>query len=83
MNEAVVPSPCISVCKLDPDSRRCVGCARTVEQIEAWMLLDDSERMAVWSTLAQQFSIDLETALASKVGAFRARELIRANTSSR
>lgn len=83
MKDAAVPSPCISVCKLDPDSRRCVGCTRTVEQIEAWMMLDDAERMAVWSSLAQQFDIDLETALTSKVGAFRARELIRAHASSR
>ena len=76
MTSAIVPSPCISVCQLDPASRRCLGCARTIEQIEAWILLDDGERMAVWRQTAAQFDVDLEVALAARVGADRARELI-------
>lgn len=81
MNAATIPSPCISVCQLDAESRRCLGCARTIEQIEAWVMLDDHERMAVWTQLAQHFELDLETALASRVGADRARELVRSHES--
>jgi predicted Fe-S protein YdhL (DUF1289 family) len=81
MNAATVPSPCISVCQLDPESRRCLGCSRSIEQIEAWIMLDDRERMAVWVQLAQHFDVDLETALASRVGAGRARELVRSHES--
>ena len=76
MSASTVPSPCISVCQLDPDTRRCLGCARTIEQIEAWILLDDHERMAVWRQTAEQFDVDLEAALAARVGAARARELV-------
>lgn len=81
MTAATVPSPCISVCQLDSESRRCLGCARTIEQIEAWIMLDDRERMAVWAQLAQHFDVDLETALASRMGAGRARELVRSHES--
>lgn len=81
MNAATVPSPCISVCQLDPESRRCLGCSRSIEQIEAWIMLDDRERMAVWVQLAQHFDVDLETALASRVGPGQARELVRSHES--
>lgn len=81
MNAATVPSPCISVCQLDPESRRCLGCSRSIEQIEAWIMLDDRERMAVWVQLARHFDVDLETALASRVGPGRARELVRSHES--
>jgi len=81
MTAATIPSPCISVCQLDSESRRCLGCARTIEQIEAWIILDDHERMAVWVQLARHFEVDLETALASRMGAGRARELVRSHES--
>ena len=81
MSASTVPSPCISVCQLDPDTRRCLGCARTIEQIEAWILLDDHERMAVWRQTARQFDVDLEAALAARVGAARARELVERDES--
>lgn len=79
MTAATIPSPCISVCQLDAETRRCLGCARTIEQIEAWIMLDDHERMAVWTQLARHFELDLEAALASRVGADRARELVRSH----
>ena len=81
MTAATIPSPCISVCQLDSESRRCLGCARTIEQIEAWIMLEDPARMAVWVQLARHFEVDLETALASRMGAGRARELVRSHES--
>jgi hypothetical protein len=44
-------------------------------------MLDDHERMAVWVQLARHFEVDLETALASRMGAGRARELVRSHES--
>ena len=46
-----VPSPCISVCVLDPASRRCLGCYRTVEEIANWSVMDDEAKRAVWAAL--------------------------------
>ena len=36
MNEENVVSPCISVCKTDPISGFCYGCARSDEEKKAW-----------------------------------------------
>ena len=36
MNEQNVVSPCISVCKTDPISGFCYGCARSIEDKKAW-----------------------------------------------
>ena len=32
----VLPSPCISVCRMDPASGLCQGCLRTIDEIVAW-----------------------------------------------
>jgi predicted Fe-S protein YdhL (DUF1289 family) len=46
-----VPSPCISVCRLDPSTGWCTGCARTIAEIAAWGGLDDAGKHAVWALL--------------------------------
>ncbi len=78
---SAVPSPCISVCRLDAKSRRCEGCYRTTGEIEAWMVLDEPERIAIWQRLAQHLGVSLEAALARRVGSGRARELVRSHGS--
>ena len=49
-----VPSPCISVCKLDSATEFCEGCFRTLDEIAAWGRLDDESRRAVWQLIAQR-----------------------------
>jgi predicted Fe-S protein YdhL (DUF1289 family) len=70
-----LPSPCISVCQLDAEAKRCLGCTRTLEQIEAWVMLDDNERLAIWRQLASHLDLGLEATFATRVGAERARAL--------
>jgi predicted Fe-S protein YdhL (DUF1289 family) len=41
-----VPSPCVSLCKLD-DERVCVGCFRHVEDIREWRSADDDRRREI------------------------------------
>lgn len=72
---AALPSPCISVCKLDESGERCLGCTRTLEQIEAWMSLDDAARLLIWRELASYLGRDLESTFATRVGEAQAREL--------
>lgn len=43
-----VPSPCIGICRLHPQTGWCEGCQRRLEEIGAWSGLDDSGRRAVW-----------------------------------
>lgn len=51
---AAVPSPCISVCRMDAASGWCEGCLRTLDEIAAWSVLDDVEKRAVWKLLPQR-----------------------------
>ncbi len=48
------PSPCISVCKIAPESGLCYGCLRTLEEIGAWATSDDEDKRAVWGKIAQR-----------------------------
>lgn len=49
---APVPSPCISVCRIDEATGLCAGCLRTLDEIAAWSVLDDAQRRAVWDAIA-------------------------------
>ena len=46
-----LPSPCVSVCEIDPDSRYCRGCLRTSGEIAAWSGLDHDARLAMLDRL--------------------------------
>ena len=52
-----LPSPCISVCRMDPASGLCQGCLRTIDEIVAWGSLDDSDRRAVWALIEQRTQV--------------------------
>ena len=54
MSTATVPSPCISVCKMDARSGWCEGCLRTIDEIATWSVLDDDEKRRVWKLLPQR-----------------------------
>ena len=53
-SDEVIPSPCISVCRMTEDRSRCEGCFRTIPEIRAWALADSAERLAIWARLAQR-----------------------------
>ncbi len=48
---ATVPSPCVSVCRIDAATGWCEGCLRTIDEISHWTLFDDDETRAVWAEL--------------------------------
>jgi len=52
--EALAPSPCISVCRMDAATGLCEGCFRTLDEIAAWGLASDEQRRTVWRQLAQR-----------------------------
>ena len=41
------PSPCIGICRIDPDSGYCVGCFRSLDEICSWLSLEIDERAEV------------------------------------
>lgn len=46
-----VASPCTNICRMNEASGWCEGCFRTIDEIVAWAVLDDTERRAVWQQL--------------------------------
>ena len=46
-----VPSPCISICTMDPASGWCEGCLRSIDEIARWSQMADDEKRAVWQQL--------------------------------
>lgn len=49
-----VPSPCLSICRMDAATGLCEGCLRTLEEIAAWSTLDDEAKRTVWQVIAQR-----------------------------
>lgn len=49
------PSPCISICVLDEDSRMCLGCRRTIDEITTWSRLSEDAKRAVWRRLLEGY----------------------------
>jgi uncharacterized protein len=47
-----VPSPCLSVCRMDPASELCDGCFRTLDEIAAWGRMRDEVKREVWEAIA-------------------------------
>jgi predicted Fe-S protein YdhL (DUF1289 family) len=46
-----VASPCISVCRMMPQSGLCAGCFRTLDEIAAWGGLDPEAKRTVLARL--------------------------------
>jgi len=60
-----ITTPCTKVCTLDPISRLCVGCGRTLDEIARWSALSEGERARIMAELpgramrtAQAFTTD-------------------------
>ena len=49
-----VPSPCVSVCRMDARTQLCEGCYRTLDEIAAWSQMEDDDKREVWRLIAQR-----------------------------
>jgi uncharacterized protein len=48
---AAVESPCTKICAIAPMSGLCLGCGRTLTEIERWLVFTASERAEVMAQL--------------------------------
>ena len=55
-SDADVPSPCMSVCRMDAQNRVCEGCLRTLDEIAEWSVLDEGERREVWRRIGERIA---------------------------
>ena len=44
-------TPCIAVCMMDPKTKLCFGCGRTLPEIARWHRMESAERLAVMALL--------------------------------
>jgi uncharacterized protein len=47
-------SPCLGICLMDPRTRRCRGCLRTIEEIAGWYTANNAEKRAILGRLEQR-----------------------------
>lgn len=49
-----IESPCVRICVVHPETRLCVGCARSVDEISRWSRMAPEDRRAVMLELPQR-----------------------------
>lgn len=47
-----IPSPCRNICALDPATRTCTACLRSLDEIARWGAMTDDEKRAVLERIA-------------------------------
>ncbi len=56
-----VPSPCLSVCVIDPQTEMCAGCWRSLEEIGVWSRISDEAKRQVWQRIQQRLAVVIGT----------------------
>ena len=51
---APVPSPCISVCRMDPATGWCAGCFRDLGEIGRWSAASEAQQREIWHRIQQR-----------------------------
>lgn len=51
-----VESPCVGVCRMDPQADVCAGCFRTREEIAAWSSMTSEQKSKLNEILAQRLA---------------------------
>jgi predicted Fe-S protein YdhL (DUF1289 family) len=46
-----ISTPCIRICVLDPETGFCEGCGRTLEEVERWLGMSETERQRIMAEL--------------------------------
>ena len=49
--EKIPVSPCLGICLMDPRTRTCRGCLRTIEEIAGWYAASNAEKRAILERL--------------------------------
>ncbi len=48
---AEVESPCVNLCQVHPQTRLCIGCKRSIDEITNWSRYSDQERATLMKEL--------------------------------
>ena len=51
VSDAQPTSPCVGICLMDPATRMCRGCLRTIDEIRAWYEASAAEKRTILDRL--------------------------------
>lgn len=54
---AMLPSPCVGICRLDPDTGWCLGCARSADELTLWRNLLSERQAEIWADLPRRKAV--------------------------
>jgi uncharacterized protein len=49
-------TPCVAVCMIDPKTKLCFGCGRTLPEIARWHGMESAERLALMAQLPERMA---------------------------
>jgi predicted Fe-S protein YdhL (DUF1289 family) len=52
----LIETPCLKVCVLEPGSKLCRGCGRTIDEIAGWGAMSEGERRRVMALLPDRIA---------------------------
>lgn len=52
-----VPSPCVSVCRMNAANELCQGCFRTLDEIALWSRMGEGAKREVWRSIGQRIAV--------------------------
>jgi predicted Fe-S protein YdhL (DUF1289 family) len=47
-------SPCVKICIIHPESRLCLGCRRSIDEISRWSVMTTQERCEITAALPER-----------------------------
>ena len=65
----MIETPCVEICTLDARSGLCLGCGRTIDEIERWTAMSKAERARIF---AAEMGLQAHALMAAAEGAVSA-----------
>jgi predicted Fe-S protein YdhL (DUF1289 family) len=59
-------TPCVAVCMMDPKTKMCLGCGRTLPEIARWPRYESAERLSIMAKLGDRMAAAGVTPLTGK-----------------
>ena len=54
-----IDSPCIDICTIDPNNGECIGCGRTLDEINNWTNFDNLKKNQILENLNAMYKIKI------------------------
>lgn len=56
---SAVPSPCVSVCRMDEARAYCLGCLRTLDELRTWGSSNDVAKREIWQQVRERAKVTI------------------------